>query len=273
MNRFRPWRWLVGKGADLVRPVSGYAAPFETVRKQFVRAYPKGLITRLRLPGTSGNRAATSDNAALDITGDIDIRVAVSLPDWTPGANKDLSVKFGAAGQRSWAFLVGSGNVLTLTTTANGSTSVNNVSLTSIGGTDGQILLVRVAYDVNDGGGNRVATFYKKATTPETAYADATVHTGWTTIDAITTAGATTIFNSTANLETGSFASGSRWTTGYFYAHAVYSGIEGTLAYGVDFTEGPVAATVLTDKANSLTVTIAQSGANAATIEEEVSNP
>jgi len=38
----------------------------------------------LYLPGTNGNYVSTPDAAPLDITGDIDIRVRISLDDWMP---------------------------------------------------------------------------------------------------------------------------------------------------------------------------------------------
>ena len=42
------------------------------------------------LPGVSGNYLSVPDEAALDITGDIDIRVQVAMDDWTPAADQVL---------------------------------------------------------------------------------------------------------------------------------------------------------------------------------------
>ena len=61
----------------------------------------------LRVTGTSGDYASTPDAAALDITGDIDLRVKVALDDWTPAAESTLIAKYTATGnQRSYALAV-----------------------------------------------------------------------------------------------------------------------------------------------------------------------
>jgi hypothetical protein len=42
------------------------------------------------LPGASGDYVSTPDAAALDITGDLDLRVRVAMDDWTPAAESIL---------------------------------------------------------------------------------------------------------------------------------------------------------------------------------------
>ena len=46
--------------------------------------YPVESEAYIRLPGTAGNSFSVPDAAALDIVGDIDIRVKCALDDWTP---------------------------------------------------------------------------------------------------------------------------------------------------------------------------------------------
>jgi hypothetical protein len=47
----------------------------------------------LYLPGVVSNYASAPDSAALDIVGDIDLRVKVALDDWTPAAQTALVAK------------------------------------------------------------------------------------------------------------------------------------------------------------------------------------
>jgi hypothetical protein len=50
------------------------------------------------LPGVASNYMSVPDEAALDITGDIDIRVQVAMDDWTSGSSYGLIAKFSDVG-------------------------------------------------------------------------------------------------------------------------------------------------------------------------------
>jgi hypothetical protein len=54
------------------------------------------------LPGRSGDFMQVPDEAALDITGDLDLRAEVALDNWTPSVTHPLVAKFGTAGNRSY---------------------------------------------------------------------------------------------------------------------------------------------------------------------------
>jgi hypothetical protein len=81
-------------------------------------------VTVLTLPGTSGNYASTPDSAAVSVTEDFDIRVKISLADWTP-ANRFffLSKWRFLSNQRSYRFGLEATNGIPLwVLTSNGAT-------------------------------------------------------------------------------------------------------------------------------------------------------
>jgi hypothetical protein len=213
----------------------------------------------LYLPGVAGNYASTPDAAALDITGDIDIRVRVAMDDWTPAADIGLVSKWnGAVTQSAYLFNVNSGSGrLSLYWSTNGTTVSNSISTVSPTISDGAALWVRVTFDVDNGsGGNDVAFF--------TAPDQATEPSSWTQLGTtVTTAGTTSIFNSTAPLEVGSWQGGVVGNAAAkFYRAIVRDGIGGTVAFDADFTTGITsgAQTTFTESSsNAATVTINRS--------------
>lgn len=174
-------------------------------------------------PGASGDYAWTADSAAVSVTGDIDIRVKVSLTDWTPAAISTLVAKSEAtANQRSYAFSVKTDGKLQFQNSPDGTAASLVTSASSVAPTvaNGATLWVRVTVDVNDGAGGNVVTFYTSSN-----------GTTWTALGtAVTNVGTTSIFDSTALLEVGSRDTGTtQVSAGSFYVAQVYSGIAGTL--------------------------------------------
>lgn len=181
----------------------------------------------LLLDGSSGCYASTPDAAANSITGDIDIRCQVAMDDWTPASQICLVAKFVQTGnQRAWALAVASGGQLLLYSTPDGTnaSAVNATSTAATGFTNETKHWVRATLDVNDGGGNRVYRFY----TSEDGVT-------WTQLGStVTTAGVTTIFDSSAAVQiSGIDVSASQNFAGKVYRAQIYNGIAGTLA--VDF--------------------------------------
>lgn len=212
----------VGLDAAHDRDVGGLAGTIE------------GCYNNLSLPGSAGAYASTPDAAALDITGDIDLRVDVALADWTPAAEQSLISKFVATGnQRSWRLYVNTAGTLGLATTADGTTQLFAASTVAVGAANGARVAVRATLDVDNGSAQRVATFY---TAPSIAGP-------WTQLGApVTTAGATSLFSGTAPVEVGSFNAGAGSpATGTFYAAEVRNGIAGTVV--ADPTFGRATAT------------------------------
>lgn len=203
--------------------------------------------TRMNVPGTSGGFASTPDAAALDITGDIDIRCRVALTDWTPSGQQPLVAKWNVTGnQLSYEFRITTTGILQLLWSTTGAvggllTADSTVAPSVI---DGGILWVRATMDVVSGA-NRVITFY----TSTDATNDHTLVT-WTQLGAtVTTAGTTSIYAGTATLAVGARSDDVERITGYVYAAAVLNGIGGTVVANPNFTGLALGATSFVDGA------------------------
>jgi hypothetical protein len=202
---------------------------------------PGGLV----LSGAAGTYASTPDAAALDIAGDIDIRADATLPDWTPsGAAMALVSKRGVAGQRSYRLEVQTTGVLLLMWSNDGTTILQDASTVAATVTDGQRLAVRATLDVNNGAAGHTTTFYTASAIDGT----------WTQLGApVTTAGVTSIFNSTAPVEVGSYNSGlSDILAGIVHAAEIRSGIGGTVVADPSFASQPSGTASFTDAAGLL---------------------
>lgn len=174
----------------------------------------------LLIDGTSGDYASTPDAASLDITGDIDLRVRVSMDDWTPAAESTLIAKYTATGnQRSYALAVTATGALIFRWSEDGTAEKTETSSATTGFTDGTTHWVRATLDVDLGGTDAAVDFY----TSEDG-------TTWTALGAQQLNGATTsIFASTAVLELGSQTGGTvNRLAGKIFEAEVLSGIAGT---------------------------------------------
>lgn len=200
-----------------------------------------GTETSLRLTDTTdlatgtydGARAWTADKSVLDITGDIDMRIDAEADDWYGRMGHIFAAKYQPTGnQRSWAFMVSSQGYLKFFWSTDG-TSANRIFVTStvpIAATGRQIF--RVTLDVNNGAAGNTVTFYT---------GDAIQGGTFTQLGSpVVTAGTTSIFSSSANLEVGDAAEGSDrglFTstlnadpfTGKIYGYQLRSSISGTV--------------------------------------------
>ena len=179
---------------------------------------------------------STPDAAALDVTGDIDLRARAALTDWTPAGNSCLVGKGGVGSDFSYTLHVSATTgVLTLYWSENGTVVKSASSTVAPTVSDASTLWVRATLDVNDGAGNRVVKFY---TSTDDTHDHAAVT--WTQLGStVTTAGTTSIWASAQPLELGAYGSGFQdRTTGKVYAAAVLNGIGGTVVANVDFTDG-----------------------------------
>ncbi|HEX6684035.1 MAG TPA: hypothetical protein VF062_14625, partial [Candidatus Limnocylindrales bacterium] len=115
----------------------------------------------LKLAGVSGDYASTPDAAALDITGDIDLRTEATLTDWTAGVVRTLVAKYhSGTAQRSYILRVSTGDRLQLVWSANGTSDLNAVStVPPVPGAGGR-LAVRATLDVDNGAAGKTVTFY-----------------------------------------------------------------------------------------------------------------
>lgn len=184
-----------------------------------------GSLGYVRLNGVTGNFLSVPDANALDITGDLDVRVQVAMDDWTPGAFQTFIGKWNETTQKSFIFDVSTTGTLRLVTSVDGSaTTVNASSTVAPTIADGQPLWVRVTLDVDNGASGRDITFYTS-----------TNGTTWTQLGTtVTQAGTTSIFNSTAPVTIGSYNTTSNTITGNFYRAQVLNGIGGTTVLDVN---------------------------------------
>lgn len=195
------------------------------------------------IPGTASNFVSTPDNAALDITGDIDIRADVTMGSWVTSTDQAIVSKYNATGnQRSYYLQVNNtSKTLQLGWSADGTTvlSVNSATLPIDNGQNR--LAVRATLDVSDGSGNRVIRFF----TGES------VDGPWTQLGSTTTtAGTTSIFNSSAAAIVGALSAGTNnLLTGIVHAVQIRNGIDGTVVANPNFTNRTDGATSFVDSA------------------------
>lgn len=180
---------------------------------------PGGLI----LDGASGGNATTPDTAALDITGDIDLRAVIAFPDYSTGSNSTIIGKYVVTlGQRSYWLRVGPTGTLEMvisTTGANSSTAQSTITLYDDGHSDGDVLAVRATRTAATG----VVTFY----IGNDPVLDPDV---WETFGGTDTTITGNIFASTSPLELGSVNNGlADRATGTIVMAQVRNGINGTI--------------------------------------------
>ena len=193
-------------------------------------------ITALDLPGTSGNYSSTPDTAALDIVGDIDIRVRCAADDWTPASEQMPVAKNNVTGdQRSWAFSVMPTGQLQLSwsTTGLGTGIAVAQSTVAPGFEDGTGHWIRVTLAVASG----TVTFYVGED-----------GSNWTQLGAAVVVGATSIFSGTAALTVGARNAG----TGNMFAGLISrmelrNGINGTVVANPRFDQQAAGATSFND--------------------------
>jgi hypothetical protein len=237
--------WVSGTGVFTV--ASGNPQSDGVAVGDFVSIYDQN--NSLRCVGIANSHASCPDSAALSFTGDIDIRMKVRLPDWTPAVTNTLAAKYHTTGnQRSWLFQVNTTGLLQFIWSPNGTSpsALTKTSTVAAGFADGAVGWVRVTLDVDNGASGNDVKFYTS-----------TDGSSWTQLGStVTTATATSIFDSTAVVEVGAFSSGTTdFLLGDVYSLAVYDGIAGTLRASPDFAAQSAGTTSFNDaQGNTWTV-------------------
>lgn len=196
--------------------------------------------TYLAVHGVAGDQATTPDTAALDITGDIDIRVDLTAANWR--SSFDMAGKYEITGnQRSWAFYLhasGSG-VPSFTWSTNGSATITVVATKPAPAPASGRQALRVTLDVNNGAAGNTATFY---------YSDS-ISGSWTQLgDPVITGGTTSIHSGSGVLEVGDIVDLSAAAfTGQVHAFELRSGIAGSVVANPDFTAQTAGASSFAD--------------------------
>lgn len=222
-------------------------APFDLVCEFAPGAGPLDVIggSYLSLDGTATADASTPDAAALDITGDIDIRCELYLDNWADPAGPIFVAKWDDAGdERSYLFGVGSGLLAILWTTDGTLGTLGQMFTTQPVPLISGRLAVRVTLDVDNGSSGRTATFYTAASIdgPWTQLGDADIDSGTTSIHA-----------GTASLQVGNRSESGTGapTTGRVYAAEVRDGIDGTVVADPDFSAEDAGTTSFSDDAGN----------------------
>lgn len=187
----------------------------------------KSISDAVLLYGTASDYVSTPDSAASSVEGDIDIRVKVSMEDWTPAGNQTFIGKWTNAGnQRSYIFWIEAAGTIKLNLSADGIAGVGSSSTAAVPFSAGDTGWVRVTW--SDSGD--VVNFY---TSTDTTDDDTAV--SWTQLGSADVALARAgIFDGTSPTEVGVYQAGASPITGSIYSARVYDGIDGTLV--VDFS-------------------------------------
>lgn len=198
--------------------------------------------TYLSLPGFPLDRANTPDHASLDITGDLDVRIEVSL-DYPVGAY--LMGKYATSGDhRSWGFYVDGSGHLALAHSPDGTAAAELTATSTIPARImvGKRIALRVTLDVDNGSSGHTVTFYTARTMDST----------WRQLgEAVVVSGTTSVFASTAALEVGDVTdmSAAAPPLGKVFRAELRNGIGGSAVATPDFRTQASGGTTFADAA------------------------
>ncbi|MET7643052.1 hypothetical protein ABZS83_05285 [Streptomyces sp. NPDC005426] len=202
-----------------------------------LRVSVPGTETYLALDGTTSGVATTPDVAALDITGDIDIRVEATADWYAAGSQAFIGKWITATSQKSYMLRLLDSTVILNWSPDGANTFFASQPLPALP----RRAALRATLDVNNGAGGLTATLY---------WADSLAGP-WTVIGApLVVAGVTSIFAGTAALELAPLAAnGVAPLRGRIHRAEVRSGIGGTVVASPDVRALAVGATGFTDSA------------------------
>jgi hypothetical protein len=249
------WTWLDPDGVyNNENPRSPYFGVLP--RNTPVRVYvPRSTSALYLIDRNDGSRGQTTDKAALDITGDIEIRVDFEprrFTRWCSGQNRGmiLASKYDEPSNRSWYIRFGetgvNGNVgyLAFVWSTTGANSIV-ANCTAMLPTTGRIS-IKVTMDIDNGAGSREVKFWTSTTGITGTY---------TQLGSTVTGGVTSIFSGAGNVELGTMDGGAAQdiTTsnsvnynGRIHAFRIYNSA-GTLVANADYTAQPTGTTSFAD--------------------------
>jgi hypothetical protein len=202
------------------------------------------------LPGVAGNYLSVPDEDALDITGDIDIRVQVAMDDWSTSGYQTFISKWGPNNNAFlfWQQASGYPEFRWSVTGVNSTESTVQCSA-PVPASDGSPIWIRVTLDVDNGAAGKTVKFWTST--------DGVV---WTQLGStVTTAGTTSIFASNFPVQIGNGGNYTSFATGKFYHAQIFNGINGTPVLDVDCTQVTTGAATSFPALTGQTVTINRS--------------
>jgi hypothetical protein len=196
------------------------------------------------LNGVSGNYFSSPDSAALDITGDIDLRAYVRLLDWTPSAGMALIMKSNSDITISYRFTLNSNGTLFIRCSSDGASNVGQGATSS----------ASVPFSDGDAGWVRAT---RASATGEVLFYTSTDGATWTQLGTSQSTNVYSIFNSTSSVEIGSRALGTAdLFSGQYLRAQIYNGINGTLAFDFNPAAYTSGTTFLDSSSNAATITL-----------------
>jgi len=201
----------------------------------------------LLLDGISPGRAQTAHRDALNITGDLDVRIHLAMDDWTPAASSAPVSRWRTVGvdQRAFTTRINTSGTLALFWSIDGTNATvqSRASTAAPVIANGVDLWLRYTLDVDNGAGGHDVRFYT-STDGET----------WTQLGAtVTTAGVTSVWAPAPGaagpeLAVGAYNDGgSERIAGKVFYVEVRRGIDGTVVASPDFVEEGAGTRVFDD--------------------------
>lgn len=202
----------------------------------------------LSIPFNTNAQYETADTAALDVTGDIDMRIEIAPQFWAgysatlTNLGWSMATKWAGAGNRSWFLGTTSDGRVQFTWSADGTNSITAQSTEPVRASPGGRIVVRVTLDVNNGASGNTTTFYTSTSTAGP----------WEQLGApVVKTGTTSIFSSTVALWVGDDSSIPLSTRieRKIYRFEMRNGINGTVVANPDWSIQNVGLTSFTDSA------------------------
>ena len=206
-------------------------------------------------PGASGNFLSTPSSSTLQIVGDVEIVVRVAALDWTPSTYMILAGK----DYREYEFLIGPSGRFEFNASngVGGSVPfVTNVGYPAF--VDGVTYWLKVAYDENNGSGNRTASFYWAAD-------QETEPAAWTLVQVVTVAGLVAEVANTFSVAVSARPDGSVAFQGVVKRAIIRNGIGGSTVFDVGGSDVPAPDALTFQAKTGQTVTVSRSASGPVT--------
>ncbi|MGP4114652.1 hypothetical protein ACTWP5_27550 [Streptomyces sp. 4N509B] len=195
----------------------------------------------LRVPDLAGARARVASTTAMDVSGDLDLRIEVALdrlPAQRPAghasafqpAAQELMARYNVSGAaRMWLLFLDESGAARLRWSPDGAATLERAATTTVPYVSGQRFALRATLDVDNGSSGHTVTFWTAAS----------LGGPWRRLgEPIVTAGTTSIHTGgTADLEVGEvWGTTNALGAGRWYGAEVRAGIDGPLVAAPDFT-------------------------------------